>query len=117
MKRTALLALASLASLTVTAPTAAAAPQCSASGLAATAGGVLTQAGAYLDAHPDANDALTAAGKQGGDAEGTVRSYFTAHPGEFLDLKNIAQPLTSLRGQCGVSISPGQLATLFDALS
>ena len=70
----------------------------------------------YLDAHPGANDALTNAGSSG-DAEGAVRAYFSAHPGEFMDLKNIAHPLTSLRGQCGMSVTPGQLAALFDALS
>jgi hypothetical protein len=26
-------------------------------------------------------------------------------------------PLTGLRNQCGVSVTPGQLATLFDALA
>jgi heme-binding protein len=117
MKLTAILALGGLASLTIAVPTAAAAPPCTASGLASTASGVLGQAGSYLDAHPDANEALTSAGTQGGDAEGTLRAYFSAHPGEFLDLQNIARPLTALRGQCGVSISPAQLAALFNALS
>lgn len=115
MKLPAMLVLGALASLTVATPTATAAP-CSASGLANTASGVLAQAGAYLDAHPGANDALTNAGSSG-DAEGAVRAYFTAHPGEFMDLKHIAQPLTSLRGQCGMSVSPAQMSALFDALS
>jgi hemophore-related protein len=115
MKLPAMLVLGALASLTVAIPTAAAAP-CSASGLAGTASGVLAQASAYLDAHPGANDALTNAGSSG-DAEGAVRSYFTAHPGEFLDLKNIARPLTTLRGQCGMSVTPAQLSALFEALS
>jgi heme-binding protein len=115
MKMPAMLVLGALASLTIAAPTANAAP-CSASGLASTASGVLAQASSYLDAHPGANDALTNAGPSG-DAEGAVRSYFTAHPGEFMDLKNIARPLTSLRGQCGMSVTPAQLSALFDALS
>lgn len=115
MKLTVMLALAGFASLTIAVPNAAAAP-CSASGLASTASGVLAQASSYLDAHPGANDALTNAGSSG-DAEGAVRAYFSAHPGEFMDLKNIAHPLTSLRGQCGMSVTPGQLAALFDALS
>lgn len=118
MKLIPMLALGAFASLTVAAPTAAAAPPCSASGMATTASGVLAQAGAYLDAHPQANDVLTAAGTQStGDAETAIRAYFLAHPGEFLDLQTIARPLTLLRSQCGVSVSPGQLATLFDALS
>ncbi|MEZ0053924.1 hemophore-related protein [Mycobacterium sp. MAA66] len=118
MKLTAILALGGFASISIAVPTAAAAPPCSASSLANTASGVLAQAGAYLDAHPDANDVLTAAGTQStGDAEGSIRAYFGGHPGEFLDLQNIARPLTSLRGQCGMSVSPDQLARLFNALS
>ncbi|MGJ6125208.1 heme-binding protein [Mycolicibacterium sp. Y3] len=113
-----LLFSASAVFATVTAPTAAAADPCSASGLASTASGVLAQAGSYLDAHPGANDVLTAAGNQDtGDASAAIRGYFTGHTGEFLDLQNIARPLTSLRSQCGVSVSPGKLAALFDALA
>jgi hemophore-related protein len=71
-----------------------------------------------LDAHPDANNVLTTAVNQPpADAKSAVRGYFIGHPGEFLDLKNIAQPLLDLRGQCNTSVSPGQLAALFDALS
>lgn len=113
-----LLFSASAVFATVAAPTASAADPCSASSLATTASGVLAQAGAYLDTHPGANDVLTAAGNQStGDATTAIRGYFTGHPGEFLDLQGIARPLTSLRSQCGVAVSPGQLAALFDALA
>lgn len=102
----------------VAAPTAGAAPACSASGLSTTASGVLSAAGAYLDAHPGANDVLTAAGTQSpDDARASVRAYFTSHPGEFLDLKGIASPLSDLKNQCGVSVSPGQLAMLFNEIT
>ena len=57
-------ALTGAAAGTVAAPTASAADQCTASGLATTASGVLAAAGTYLDAHPDANNVLTAAGSQ-----------------------------------------------------
>jgi hemophore-related protein len=98
-------------------PTASADP-CTASGLATTASGVLASAGSYLDGHPGANDVLTAAGTQPAEeARSNVRSYFVAHPGEFVDLQNIVGPLRQLRNQCGVSVTPGQLATLFDTLS
>ena len=61
---------------TVAIPTATAAP-CTASGLATTASGVLGQAGPYLDAHPGANDVLTAAASQPTDvARSNVRDYF-----------------------------------------
>jgi heme-binding protein len=99
------------------APVASAAP-CSASGLATTASGVLGEAGGYLDAHQGANDVLTAAANQPPDqARSNVRAYFTGHPGEFLDLQRIVQPLKDLRNQCGISISPTQLATLFEAMN
>ena len=103
----------------IVAPTAGAAPDpCSASGLAATASGVLNSASGYLDAHPDANNVLTAAVNQPpADAKSSVRGYFLGHPGEALELKGIAQPLLDLRGRCNTAVSPDQLAALFDGLS
>ncbi len=101
------------------APTAVAAPDpCWASGVAATASGVLNAASGYLDGHPDANNVLTAAVNQPpAEAKSSVRGYFLSHPGEALELKGIAQPLLDLRSQCNTSVSPDQLAALFDALS
>ena len=100
---------------TIVAPAAGAAP-CTASGLASTASGVMSDAGAYLAAHPGADDVLTKAGSQPtSDAKASVQNYFLAHPGEFLDLKGIAAPLTDLRAQCGVAVSPGQLAALVES--
>jgi hemophore-related protein len=102
---------------TVAVPTAGAAP-CTASGLSTTASGVLGAAGPYLDAHPGANDVLTAAGTlPAEEARSSVRAYFIAHPGEFLDLQAIARPLSDMRSQCGISVSPGQLALLFDEIA
>jgi hemophore-related protein len=103
----------------IIAPTASAAPDpCSASGVAATASGVLNSASGYLDAHPDANNVLTTAVNQPpADARSSIRGYFIGHPGQALDLKNIAQPLLNLKGQCNTSVSADQLAALFDALS
>ena len=110
-------ALTGAAAGTVALPSAAA-DSCTASGLATTASGVLADAGTYLDAHPDANGVLTAAGTQPADeARSNVTSYFLGHPGEFVDLQNIVGPLRNLRSQCGVSVTPTQLATLFDTLS
>jgi heme-binding protein len=110
--------LAAAAAVIAASPTAGAAPApCTASGVAATASGVLNAASGYLDAHPDANNVLTAAVSQSpADARSSVRGYFVGHPGELLDLKNITQPLTDLRGQCNTSVSPDQLAALFDVL-
>jgi hemophore-related protein len=77
----------------------------------------LGAAGQYLDAHPDANQALTDAGAQGPQAESSLRSYFTGHPQQFLDLKGIARPLTDQKNQCNTTVSPAQLAALLNALS
>jgi heme-binding protein len=100
-----------------TSPTAVADP-CTAGGVAATASGVLSAASGYLNGHPDANNVLTTAVSQSpADARSSVRGYFLAHPGELLDLQNIAKPLSDLRGQCNMAVSPDQLAQLFDALS
>ncbi|HEU0191601.1 MAG TPA: heme-binding protein [Mycobacterium sp.] len=100
-------------------PAADAAPaNCTAGGLATTASGVLGQAGGYLADHPDANDTLTAAASMPTDqAKSSVTSYFLGHPGEFLDLQNIAQPLMNMKSQCGVDLSAGQLATLIDTIT
>jgi heme-binding protein len=100
------------------APTASAADPCSASGVAATASGVLNAASGYLDAHPDANNVLTAAvGQPPAEAKSTIRGYFIGHPGQALELKGIAQPLLNLKTQCPNSVSPDQLAALVDAMS
>jgi heme-binding protein len=101
------------------APTAGAVPDpCSASGVAATASGVLNSASGYLDAHPDANNLLTTAVNQPpAEAKSTIRGYFIGHPGQALELKGIAQPLLNLKSQCNTSVSPDQLAALFDAMS
>jgi heme-binding protein len=109
---------AGVAAATVAAPTAAAQPVCDASGFATTSSGVLNEAGGYLATHPDANNVLTQAASQPtGEAQSNVRGYFTSHPNEYFDLRNIAQPLIDLRNRCGVAVSPSQLATLFDALA
>jgi hemophore-related protein len=61
---------------------------------------------------------LTAAGTQPAEeARSSVRGYFMGHPGEFLDLQGIARPLSDLRSQCGIAVSPGQLALLFDEIA
>jgi hemophore-related protein len=79
---------------------------------------VLNSAGGYLNAHPGANDVLTRAATQPADvAENNVRGYFEAHPNEYLDLRNIAQPLINQRNQCGFNVSGSSLNMLFDELA
>jgi hemophore-related protein len=108
-------ALGGLAAVTVAPPTANAAP-CTAAGLSSTASGVMAEAGTYLAAHPEADKVLTDAGTQSTEeAKANVQNYFLAHPGEFLDLRRIAKPLSDLRAQCGVAVSPAQLAALVES--
>jgi hemophore-related protein len=112
------LAVCALGAVTTIATPVANAQPCSASGLATTASGVLGAAGGYLDSHPGADDVLTVAASQSpADAKSSVRAYFVAHPNEYFDLQNIARPLQDMRNQCGVSVSPAQLALLFEQVS
>jgi hemophore-related protein len=86
------------------------------SGLSNAIGTVGAQTGQWFAAHPDANKAVTAAG-EGGDAEGAIRNYFVAHPSEWAELQRIAQPLRSLRQQCGSNVAPADIARLYDAMA
>lgn len=119
LRRTIFGVIPSCAACLILAPSAVAAPDpCSASGVAATASGVLNSASGYLDGHPDVNNVLTSAVNQSpAEAKSSVRGYFLSHVGEALELKGIAQPLLDLKGRCNSSVSPDQLAALFDALS
>ena len=110
-------ALGGVAAATIAMPTASAEPGCSASDFSRTASGVLASAGGWLDAHPEANDVLSAAGMQGAGAESSVRDYFVAHPMEYQELRGIAAPLTDLQHTCGPAIQPMQIAALYTALS
>ena len=96
--------------------TAAPAP-CTAAELASVTSGVTADAAQFLDAHPDANNALTQAGSQSPqEAKASVRGYFVSHPDQFLQLQGIAKPLIDLRGRCSAGVSIGQVASLLDAL-
>ena len=109
--------LGGVAVSTIAIPTAGAEPGCSASDFSRTASGVLADAGGWLDAHPGANDVLSAAGMQGAGAEQSVRDYFVGHPMEYQELRGIAAPLTDMQRSCGPAIQPMQIAALYTALS
>jgi hemophore-related protein len=106
-----------VAAATIAIPSAPAQPGCMASDFSRTASGVLASAGGWLDAHPGANDVLSAAGMQGAGAEQSVRDYFVAHPQEFGELRAIAAPLIDMQRGCGPAIQPMQIAALYTALS
>src|SRR5262245_57966009 len=65
---------------TIAAPTAAAAPDCTAGGVSNTVSTTLGSARAYLSAHPGANQAVGAAFSQPRpQASATLRDYFTSN--------------------------------------
>jgi heme-binding protein len=101
----------------VAAPTAAAAPgdQCTASSVAGTVSSVTTNARQYLDTHPGANQAVTAAMSQPRpQAETTLRGYFTANPAQYQDLRGILTPLGDVQRTCNVSVLPADLQSAYD---
>ena len=106
-----------LAVATVAAPAAGAQPadQCSASAVAGTVSSVTGQARAYLDAHPGANQAVTAAFSQPRpEAEANLRGYFTANPGEYYDLRGILAPLGDAQRNCNVTVLPPELQSAYN---
>jgi heme-binding protein len=107
--------LGGLAATTIAAPTAWAAPeQCDASSLANTASVTTGSAHAYLDNHPDANQAVTAAAGQPRDqVAANLRNYFTAHPREYDDLRGILAPIGDAQRQCNVTLLPPDLASAY----
>jgi hemophore-related protein len=76
--------------------------------------------GTYLDAHPGANQAVTAAmGRPRDQAAVNLRGYFTAHPQEYYDydLRGILAPVGDAQRQCNVSVLPPDLASAYRARS
>lgn len=111
-------AMAASAVTTGTQPADAAPASCTAAGLSTTASGVLNQAGGFLNDHPETNDVLTAAATMPADqAKSSVQGYFIGHLDQLSTLQGIAQPLTDLKSQCGIAVSPTQLAMLLETVS
>lgn len=105
-----------IAAATVAAPAASAAPaeQCSASGISGTVSSVTSAARGYLDTHPGANQAVTAALNQPRpDAEANLRGYFTANPSEYYELRGIIAPIGDTQRTCNVTVLPGDLASAY----
>jgi hemophore-related protein len=98
----------------VAAPTAAAAPDCSPDGVNATVSSVTDAAQGYLGTHTGANQVVSAAyGQPRGAAAGNIRSYFTAHPQEYNDLRGILAPIGDTERQCGVTALPANLESAY----
>ena len=99
---------------TFVAPAAGAAP-CAVSEAAGTISSVSGAASQYLVAHPETDRVLSEARAQPMDqARATVRDYFMANPGQYLDLKGITAPLVDLQNRCGTGGLPSYLVDAFN---
>ncbi|BBX99640.1 heme-binding protein [Mycobacterium seoulense] len=98
----------------VGAPSAAAAPDCSPGGVNATVSSVRGSAEQYLAAHPGAGQVVTAAyGQPRPEAASNLRTYFTAHPQEYYDLRGILAPIGDTEKQCNVQALPPTLESAY----
>ena len=99
----------------LTAPMAAAAPDCSPASVEATKDSVAGQAQAYMNSHPDGNQMLLAAALQPRpQAAATIAAYAKSNPQEYADFKSILAPLGPIQRQCGVSVVPPQFQWAFE---
>ncbi len=99
---------------TIAAPAASAAPDCSPAGVAGTVSSVTGAAQAYLNAHPGANQVVTAAHTQPrGQAADSLRAYFTANPAEYYELRGILAPIGETQIQCNVQVLSPELASAY----
>jgi hemophore-related protein len=104
-----------IAAATIAAPSAVAAPDCSASTVANTVSSVTGSARSYLFGHPGANQVITAANDEPRPvAESNIRGYFTANPQEYHDLRGILAPIGDTQRQCNVSVLPPDLSSAYD---
>lgn len=98
----------------VAAPLAAGAPDCSLAGVNVTVSSVTGSAQQYLAGHPDANQVVTAAYSQPrAQAASSLRSYFTAHPQEYQDLRGILAPIGDTERQCNATALPPNLESAY----
>ena len=105
----------------LTVPTVSSAPSataasdpCAASSVAKTIGTVANSTGAYLDAHPQTNQALTTISQQQGGPQSLValKTYFDGNPAAAKDMQKLQQPLTDLSGQCSLPVTLPQIVGL-----
>jgi heme-binding protein len=103
-----------MAAAIVAAPAALAAPDCSPDGVNSTVSSVTGAAQQYLAAHPGANQVVMAAyGQPRPQAASDLRSYFTAHPTEYYDLRGVLAPIGDTERQCNVTALPPGLQTAY----
>ncbi len=106
--------LGAAAATLIAAPAASAAPDCSQASVTSTVDSVTGSARQYLSAHPGANavvsQAITSPRPQ---AAADVRSYFTAHPQEYFELRGILAPIGEKQRQCQTAVLPPELASAY----
>lgn len=96
------------------APPVLAAPDCSPAGVNTTVSSATGAAQQYLAAHPGANQVvMTAYGQPRPQAESDLRSYFTAHPSEYYDLRGVLAPIGDTERQCNVTALPPNLESAY----
>jgi heme-binding protein len=106
---------AGLAVTTMAAPTAWAAPDCSAAGVTNTVSSVTGSANQYLGNHPGANAVVTAAKNEPRpQAETDLRGYFTAHPQEYVELRGILAPIGDTQRQCNTAVLSPDLQSAYN---
>ncbi|KLO27464.1 hypothetical protein ABW16_16205 [Mycolicibacter heraklionensis] len=106
--------LCATAATLVAAPSASAAPDCSPAGVSSTVNSVTGSAQQYLAAHPGANAVVNQAiNSPRPQAAADVRSYFTAHPQEYYELRGILAPIGETQRQCQTTGLPPELASAY----
>lgn len=106
--------LGATAATLVAAPSASAAPDCSPAGVSSTVNSVTGSAQQYLAAHPGANAVVNQAiNSPRPQAAADVRSYFTAHPQEYYELRGILAPIGETQRQCQTTGLPPELASAY----
>ena len=91
-----------------------AAPDCSPAGVNTTVSSATGAAQQYLAAHPGAKQVvMTAYGQPRPEAESDLRSYFTAHPNEYYDLRGVLAPIGDTERQCNVTALPPNLESAY----
>ncbi len=106
--------LGATAATLIVAPSASAAPDCSPAAVSNTVDSVTGSARQYLAAHPGANAVVTqAVSSPRPQAAADVRSYFTAHPQEYYELRGILAPIGETQRQCQTTVLPPGLASAY----
>jgi heme-binding protein len=108
--------VAALVSLSPPSATAASDP-CAASEVAKTVATVASNTGAYLDSHPQTNQALTTISQQqaGPQSIAALTAYFDANPAVGKEIQQLQQPLMTLSGRCKLPITIPQVLGLMQA--